>query len=302
MHLCRRLYPSWTTTGFISRRSLSSHPLVHDGGWFTDDETTSPAWEANVGAARAILDEEGILLLQDFLSKDGLRSLAAEARAVASRAHVSQSTHDFFLRSPEAVDKSGGVMFDPASFGRTDVGSVATDHLPDGSHLLSLYQWPPLLRFISEVTGQTLHRIRDPLGACTLNVFRKGMAHHWHFDESPVTVTIMLQTPSSGGAFEVIKDARAEANFRRVYFDEDLKTIGAAAEGVVTPLEELFARATSLDFPAGTLSIFRGRQSLHRVSPVQGQEDRLVAVLCFSEEEGFVNTEETRRRFWGRSE
>ena len=78
--------------------------------------------------------------------------------------------------------------------------------------------------------------------------------------------------------------------------------IGAAAEGVVTPLEELFARATSLDFPAGTLSIFRGRQSLHRVSPVQGQEDRLVAVLCFSEEEGFVNTEETRRRFWGRSE
>ena len=52
-------------------------------------------------------------------------------------------------------------------------------------------------------------------------------------------------------------------------------------------------------FAPGTLQIFAGRTSLHRVSEVKGE--RLVAVYCFSDIEGFVNSPEVQRMFWGRA-
>jgi len=57
------------------------------------------------------------------------------------------------------------------------------------------------------------------------------------------------------------------------------------------------------DFQPGTLQIFAGRYSFHRVKsiPLTSKGDRLVAVLCFSREQNVVNSTEVQKMFWGRT-
>ena len=47
-----------------------------------------------------------------------------------------------------------------------------------------------------------MFRLADPLGACSVNIFRPGWCHAWHFDEAKYTTTLCLQQPERGGEFE----------------------------------------------------------------------------------------------------
>ena len=61
------------------------------------------------------------------------------------------------------------------------------------------------------------------------------------------------------------------------------------------------AHVHDLQFDPGTLSIFRGSRSLHRVTQCGGPKARLVAVFCFAAEPDFKNSKEVQELFWGRS-
>ena len=58
---------------------------------------------------------------------------------------------------------------------------------------------------------------------------------------------------------------------------------------------------TKLSFEPGQLNVFRGKECLHRVTPVQGTKDRMVAILAYSEQPGMRNSKEVQEMFWGRS-
>ena len=45
-------------------------------------------------------------------------------------------------------------------------------------------------------------RLGDPLGAASINIFRPGWNHAWHFDEAEYTTTLCLQQAEEGGEFE----------------------------------------------------------------------------------------------------
>ena len=47
--------------------------------------------------------------------------------------------------------------------------------------------------------------------------------------------------------------------------------------------------------------VFRGRRSLHRVTPVAGAEPRIVAVFSYDPEPGQRLTAHTQELFYGRS-
>lgn len=51
----------------------------------------------------------------------------------------------------------------------------------------------------------------------------------------------------------------------------------------------------------GTLNVFTGRHILHRVAPVQGPADRVVAVFSYAETDDVVFTTQERIGFYGRS-
>ena len=65
-----------------------------------------------------------------------------------------------------------------------------------------------------------------------------------------------------------------------------------ALDGLMTPLE--------LDIRVGALVLFRGRNALHRVTPVQGSISRIQSVLAYNTRPGIALSEQARMTFYGR--
>jgi hypothetical protein len=56
----------------------------------------------------------------------------------------------------------------------------------------------------------------------------------------------------------------------------------------------------TLPMQPGTLLVFEGRHSLHRVSPVAGETDRLVGLLGYDTKQGTMSGERLRMSRYGR--
>ena len=227
---------------------------------------------------------DGLCLLPGFVRPAALTQLVDEADGYLEHAWFCDGSHNAYLS-----DGNGAPARDALDQRqeRTFVGSVPYDRVPASSLLQSIYQWDPLRDFIGQVLGKSaFHRFEDPFGACSVNVFREGGVHGWHFDESEFTVTLMLQAPESGGEFEYVPMIRGLANERAIVGN----ILDGGREGVVT-----------LPFTPGTLLIFGGRQTLHRVTRVNGSRPRLVPVLCYAEQPGMQNSPAVRKLFWGRA-
>ena len=55
-----------------------------------------------------------------------------------------------------------------------------------------------------------------------------------------------------------------------------------------------------LSMDAGSLVLFRGRNSIHRVTPVKGNRTRMLVVLAYNTERGISLSESARMTFYGR--
>ena len=248
------------------------------------DDASSAGYDAFVRGCRSRFREHGLCELPGFVRPEALEVLAAEANACSGHAWFCNGTHNVYL-----AQNGGHVPCGDASARqeRTYVGSVPYDRIAEDASLRHLYLWDPLKDFIGAVLDKSrLHRFADPLGACSVNVFVDGGEHGWHFDESEFAVTLMLQAPESGGSFEYVPRIRGRA---------DEKAIVAAV------LDGDRALVRELPFTAGTLLIFGGRRTLHRVTRVGGDRPRLVPVLTYAERPGLTNSESVRKLFWGRT-
>jgi len=177
----------------------------------------------------------------------------------------------------------------------TRVASIAYDELDPQGALCSIYNSNTLAELVRRVTGlpQCFHSA-DPLGRCSVNVFKNGWKHAWHFDESEYSTTLMLQKPDQGGIFQYTVPIRQKQS-------EMVSTlVEEVIDDEVLP-DKRSVRRRNLIFEEGTLSIFCGRRSLHRVTDCIGTKDRLVAVFAFSSKPGYTNSESVQRLFWGRA-
>ena len=248
-------------------------------------DLASAAAQELIAQYRRQLAETGVALLRGFLTPQATAAMAAEARAAAPGAYFCDNTHNVYLEPDDGA-------FPPDHPRRrrlrTIVGSVAYDLLPAGSPLRRLYEWDNLIEFVRLVLGRpTLYRLADPLGALSINVFRPGGHHAWHFDEAEYTTTIMLQEAEEGGYFEYMPHLRRPDG-------GEYGTIRRVLDGDERDVQRL-------PFTAGTLSIFAGCLSMHRVTEVLGDRLRLVAVLAFNGAPGVTNSDEVCQLFWGRT-
>lgn len=231
----------------------------------------------------------GVLVLPGFLTGDAVAAIRAEASEKLDQAFFCRNLHTVLLdkvsEDAESVpDQPGDVMTRPL---RTSVGSIANDLLDTHGVLQQLYDQPELTAFIGAVLSyDEFHRSADPLGAVSINVYGPGDGHQWHFDEAPFSVTLMIQESDEGGHFEYVTGVRSERAL-------DLDRIGRVLDGDESFIERLA-------FAAGSLSIFAGRNTMHRVTPVSGERPRFVPVLTYSATPGSMNSPEVRELFWGR--
>ena len=87
--------------------------------------------------------------------------------------------------------------------------------------------------------------------------------------------------------FEFVKDVRdadnAESNF---------ELAARVLDGQVP--------TKTLTMDEGALVLFRGRNSMHRVTPVKGDRTRMLVVLAYNSEPGVSLSESARMTFFGR--
>ncbi len=156
------------------------------------------------------------------------------------------------------------------------------------SPLRYIYNNADFKKFICQVVGvDSLFPYEDPLSSINIHYAPKGKELGWHFDNSEFAITLLLQAPEAGGEYHYIKDLR-DSNAGEMNFEG----VKAALEGRLEP--------TVLPIEPGTLVLFRGRNSLHRVTPTMGKIPRYLAVLAYNGKPGVRLSENARQTFYGR--
>ena len=117
--------------------------------------------------------------------------------------------------------------------------------------------------------------------------YRDGEALNWHFDRSEFTTTLLLQAAEQGGEFEYKTGLRDDQ-------DPNYAGIGEFLAGTQSDVNRL-------KLEAGTLNVFRGKNTLHRVSPVRGERERIIAVFSYYEQAGVRFSREENIGFYGRA-
>jgi hypothetical protein len=165
---------------------------------------------------------------------------------------------------------------------------VAYDQFPKDSVIRALYEWEPLMEFVARVLGEKqLYRYADPFGALNLAVMRDGHELGWHFDQTDFVVSIALQPSIEGGHFENVPRIRSMGN-------DNAETVAAIRNGERNDLVRLEPMTP------GTLMVFNGRWSYHRVSKVHGAVARHVALLAYDTKPGTDSNTELKIGRYGR--
>lgn len=248
------------------------------------DDLGSPAALEVVSAARAQLAERGAAELPGFVHVAGVEALVADAERLAERGHRSGGLGGPYLGLPdESLPEDHPRRFlEPYA-----VSAVGYDVIPTSSPLRTLYDSELVLAFIEAVLDRgQLHRYADPCGALNLAVMDEGDALQWHFDQTDFVVSLAIQSSEGGGAFEVAPRIRSEEHER---YDE-----------VAAVLQGDRAAVQVLAMTPGTLLVFEGRHSLHRVSPVEGSRSRHVGLLAYDTKAGTVSSDFLREVRYGR--
>lgn len=239
---------------------------------------------ALLAACRSQLAHESFVRLPGFLRPGVAARMAAEVLAALPRAYRREQA--FSAYDAADVDRyPAGHVRRRVHWNRQHV--VSNDILPRSGLLVSLYHDDTLTRAIAAILAEpVLHRLADPVMACTATVMAAGDTHGWHFDLNDFVVSILLQAPAGGGRFEFAPYVRSDA-------DERYDAVAAVMDGAS-------AEVRSERVEAGTLLIFCGRRALHRVSPVEGATPRVIGLLSYDRVPGVVYPSDVYQRVVGR--
>ena len=248
-------------------------------------ELEAPAGRALVARCRSELETAGACVLDDFLLPDAAARARVELEDLLDDAYYCQKDHNPYL-APDDPARPGDHPRNRPQV--SDVGCLADDQIPAGSVLRRLYLWDQLRAFLAALLDvDRLYPYADPLGSLNLNVFQPGQQLGWHFDNADWAITLMLQPAEAGGVYEYLP-------WTRTAEDENYETVARILDGDREGVRELA-------MGVGALVLFRGRRSLHRVTPCQGTRPRLLAVLSYDTQPGVTLTEHNRLLFYGRT-
>lgn len=245
-----------------------------------------PMSQPKFGAhCRTTLDRDGVLVLSDFIQPSALAAMLAEAEAGQDKAYFCASSHSVYLTPPDPLFAENH----PANRKMvSSKGCICDDLIGTNSPLRTLYDDTSFRNFIASVTGQTeLHPYADSLSSINIHYANRDQELGWHFDNSSFAITLLIQKPPLGSHFEYVKNLRS-ADIGDMNF-----------EGVKSLLNGDM-RPETLSMEAGTLVLFRGRNSIHRVSPNESDTTRMLAVLAYNTEAGVALSETARMTFYGR--
>jgi hypothetical protein len=249
------------------------------------DRPGTPEWQALVKRCRADLGTNGMFNLEGFVKPAALARAKDEIRPVMDTlSFTHKRRHNIYFRK----DIPGLAPDHPAlALCETVNHTVCADQIMQ-SVPVWIYEWSHFITFLAATMGKdALFPARDNLARVNVMAYREGEALNWHFDRSEFTTTLLLQAPEAGGEFIYRTDLRS---------DDDPNH-----EGVARLLRGEDPHLKSLTLSAGTLNVFRGKNTAHKVGTVKGPHERLIAVFAYFDRPGVVFSREDQLGFYGRT-
>ncbi len=264
--------------------SLSAADLI-DHDRYPIDDLSHPVMRALIGRCQAELRDREVCVVHGFLDPDALARMAAEAGGLAPQSYQRPGLRTCYLWSeaepgwPEDHPRRRMLVH--------STHIVAYDQIRGWTAIDRLYRWPPLRGLLAAILGKPrLYLNECPYQALNLLAFEDGDESSWHFDqENEFTVTLMLQSADSGGDFEIAPKIRSDAD--------------PGYEEIQKVLDGDHSRVIRVDRAPGSLVIFHGRNSLHRVSRVRSARTRLVAVMLYESAPEIVGSQEVNAAVYG---
>ena len=242
------------------------------------------ARDALIARLRADIESYGCAVVKGFVRPERIAALVAECDRVAAHGHRNfNRTNPYFTQ-----DRPDLPLTHPLRrFYDRSNAFVPADNFGADSVLRDIYEWPAFAPFVQAALGEEqFHRYADPLADVIVNLAEEGNGFPWHFDTNNYTVTLAVQNAESGGAFEYSPHLRTPT-------DENYEGVEAVLDGDPTLIR-------TLHLEPGDLQIFKGRYSLHRVTPLEGPTPRYVAIFSYVEEPGMVGSPERTAQLYGR--
>ncbi len=161
------------------------------------------------------LNRTGVIVMRGFLKPEIVDAIRREGEQGKHRAYFCRQEHNVYLTPRDEAY--------PADHPRNRIvvsskGCITDDVIAAESPLRTLYDSEVFRSFLCSVLDESsLHEYADPLSSINLHYAESGQELGWHFDNSSFAVTLMIQEPEKGGAFEYVggmRDAgKGEMNF-----------------------------------------------------------------------------------------
>jgi len=226
----------------------------------------APAARALVARCREQLAATGAAELPGFVRPEATERMVKESDALVGTGHFAETRATVYLGIPEQGLPDGHPR--GRIGGRSAVEAIAYDLVPPSHALRQLFEWDVLMRFVAAALGkEKLYRYADPLGALNVASMKDGDELQWHFDQTDFVVSIALRDAVRGGDFEYTPLVRSRDDER---YDDVRRVLDGDRSLVRT-----------IPMTPGTLLLFEGRNSMHRVTRIEGSPPRLVALLAY---------------------
>ncbi len=234
---------------------------------------------------RSAIDQTGAAEIAGFLTEEGTRRMTQESITLETRAFHNALVGNAYLDDPDPSWPADHArrMTEPSS-----LGVIAYDQIPESHLIRQIYEWDPLMHFIKDILGLgAIYRYADPMGALNISVMKDADYLRWHFDQTDFVTSLSIRNANEGGHFEF-------APLIRTPNQENYPLVKAVLEGArerVHPLANM----------PGTLVLFKGRHSLHRVTPIEGPISRLIGLFGYDTKPGTQSSEYLKRIRYGRT-
>ena len=242
--------------------------------------------EALVERCQADLNSLLYCVIPNFVRPAALHQMAGEATRLNEDAYHNNALRNCYLHrqrdSALPADHPRNLQ------DRSSVRMIAYDQLEVSSPLKTFYQADCVRELVADIIGEgELFENEDPYQPANYVCYREGDESSWHFDaDNSFTMTLMVQPAESGGDFEMSPNTRTDN-------DENYAHVGQVLRG------ERDDTVVAIGREPGALCLFRGCNSLHRVSPVHGATQRIMGVFVYEFAPGIVGDAEVNATIYG---
>jgi hypothetical protein len=253
---------------------------------FPIHDLTSPKRKALVDNCRRELEKHGCSHVPGFIKDSAIQSMREEANRLMKEARPA----DDFVNPYLTPDDPTLPEDHPKRFFENRTSAfINSDLLEPQSLLRKIYDCDVMVHFVADCLNQgPVYRWADPLGRCPYSVMRTGDYFPWHYDGNEFTVSVLVQAAEAGGDFEYVPNLRTPDAEN---FDEVQKVLQGDRE-----------RVRVLQLKEGDLQLFKGRYSMHRVTPTKGETTRIIALPTYVTNPYLVNRPHHAKAFYGRAE